>query len=397
MFENVFGSVNIFVFIGIAFLLIFILGHFIEVIRVPWIFSALVLGALLAIHNPFSALTNSNEFNLLANLGQYFLLFVIGFEINLKELKKHTGFILKATTFIIGAETVLGALLFHFLFHVSWLTSVLLALAFATVGEAVLTPILDEFKLINTRLGQLIIGIGTLDDVVEVAALMIAIAIMGSTAAAHISGYIVVAALLLLAVLGFGLSKMKEAGRRFGFANVEYLFLFTIFILFLFTGIGDIADSATLGALVAGISMGTFIPSKRKELIKNEVKAVCYGLFAPLFLFKVGTTLDVQYLIHNPVFILIIGIATTLITIIATIIISRKELTIREAVMAGLGVSVRFSTSTIIFFVLYQNKLITSDIYSILIATSVVVTFVIPIAFATLVSRWHKPALNVED
>ena len=46
--------------------------------------------------------------------------------------------------------------------------AILVALSFATVGEAVLIPILDEFRLTKTKLGQTIPGVGILDDVIEV-------------------------------------------------------------------------------------------------------------------------------------------------------------------------------------------------------------------------------------
>ncbi len=64
-------------------------------------------------------------------------------------------------------------MLVHFVFGCAWLISILVGLSFATVGEAILIPILDEFKLIKTKLGQIILGIGIFDDIIEVLLIVI--------------------------------------------------------------------------------------------------------------------------------------------------------------------------------------------------------------------------------
>ena len=155
-------------FLAGAFLLTFLIGRLLEKIRIPWIFSSLLIGLGLAAYNPFKEITSSSSFTFLAELGMFFLLFIIGFELDLKKMFNSSGFILKTTFTIILSETIFGTLLVHYIFNVSWLISVLVASSFATVGEAVLLPILDEFRLVKTRLGQTIIGVGVLDDIIEV-------------------------------------------------------------------------------------------------------------------------------------------------------------------------------------------------------------------------------------
>jgi Ca2+-transporting ATPase len=159
---------SIFLLLGGIFLFTFLVGILLEKFRIPWIFAALILGLILAFQNPFEVLTSSETFKFLAWLGMYFLLFLIGFELDLKKIKTLGKFIIKSTFFIIFFEAFFGSLLVHSVFGYSWFISILVALSFATVGEAVLIPILDEFKLTKTKLGQSILGIGTLDDIIEV-------------------------------------------------------------------------------------------------------------------------------------------------------------------------------------------------------------------------------------
>ena len=144
--------INIFLFLAGVFAATLLLGKVIEKAKVPWIFAALLIGTFLAAYNPFRDITSSETFTFLATLGMYFLLFMIGFEINLKEIRKRTGFIVKATFFIILFEALFGTLLIHYVFNYSWLISLIVSMSFATVGEAVLIPILDKFKIINTNI-----------------------------------------------------------------------------------------------------------------------------------------------------------------------------------------------------------------------------------------------------
>jgi Kef-type K+ transport system membrane component KefB len=281
---------SMFLFLAVAFLFTIIVGKLLERIRVPWIFAALLFGAFLAVGNPFSDVTSSESFNFLAQLGMYFMLFMIGFEINLKEMKKKGRFLFKATFFLIFLEAFFGTLVVHFIFGYGWFISFLVALSFATVGEAILIPILDEFKIVNTRLGQSIIGIGLLDDIIEVFALIMVVALVGTSSYSNLNVGITIISLFVLFILSVGLSKLKEESDKFNFLNVETLFIFSIFILFLFIGVGQYAEAAPLAAFLAGIGLRTFITKKRLRFIESEIKTACYGLFAPIFFLWAGST-----------------------------------------------------------------------------------------------------------
>jgi Kef-type K+ transport system membrane component KefB len=87
-------DLNIFLFLGVIFLLTYIIGMLIEKIHIPWIFSALIIGFVLAIYNPFSSITSLPIFDFFGQLGMYFLLFIIGFEVDLKEMKKMVNLLL---------------------------------------------------------------------------------------------------------------------------------------------------------------------------------------------------------------------------------------------------------------------------------------------------------------
>jgi len=388
-------DLNIFLFLSVIFLLTYIIGMLIEKIHIPWIFAALILGFVLAIYNPFSLITFSSTFDFFSQLGMYFLLFIIGFEVDLKEMKKMGKLIIKSTILTIFLATIFGALIIYFFFSVDLLISIIVSLSFATVGEEILIPILDEFNLTNKSLGQSIIGVGSLDDIIEIISLIFVILLVGSNSPqGDFNIWVIIIALFILFLLMIGLIKFKKERKRFKHTGVEALFVFVIFVLFLFIGVGIFAEAAPLAALFAGIGLRTFLPKERLKAIESEVKTICYGFFAPIFFLMVGVSMDLKSLVTFPLLIIIILIV--LVSIVAKILASymtgRKKLGKKDSILLGIGLSVKFSTSIVIISIFFENNLITSDLYSVIIASSMIFAFIIPILFATLLTKWKTSA-----
>ncbi|MFX1501463.1 MAG: cation:proton antiporter [Promethearchaeota archaeon] len=388
---------NIFLFLSITFLLTFLIGKVIEKIHIPWIFSSLLLGFFLAIYNPFTLITNSSTFIFLAQLGMYLLLFVIGFEIDLKEMKKQGKFIIKSTAITISLATLFGSILVCFLFGINFFISLIVGLSFATVGEAILIPILDEFELTNEPLGQTIIGVGTLDDIIEIFSILLVILLLGATTQDYFDVVLILISLTILFFLTIGFIKIGKKGSKFKHTGIEPLFIFIIFVLFLFIGIGLYAEAAPLAALFAGIGLKTFIPKERIKLVESEIKTICYGLFAPLFFLWVGASMDMNYLLMFPVFLVLVVVVSMGAKLAGSYIAGKNELGRKDSLLFGVGISVKFSTGIVIMTILLNNSLISSGLYSIIIASSIIFTFFIPILFAKLLSKRKSLELPVSD
>ncbi|MCK4891927.1 MAG: cation:proton antiporter [Candidatus Pacebacteria bacterium] len=377
---------NLFLFISAAFLFTFIFGRILEKIRVPWIFAALIFGLLLAIYNPFNSITDSQTFTFMAELGMYFLLFIVGFEVSLHELKQKERFILKSTFVIIFFEAIFGSLIIHYIFDCSWLVSFLVSLSFASVGEVILIPLLDEFKILKTKLGRAIVDIGVTGNIIEISMLIIVSILISSHNPERI--YVTLASLTILFLLTIGFVHFKREGEQFRFMNVDTMFIFSIFILFLFLSIGTYADAAPLAALLAGISLKTFMHQKRLDLVEKEVKAISYGFFAPLFFLWVGMSVSIDALITYPLVILLIVVVTKSVKIIASYFLGKKELGKKESILLGIGLSVRFSTSIIITKILFQEGLIGVELYSVIVSSSIIFNFIVPFLFSSLLVKW---------
>jgi len=385
--------INLILFLAGVFLVTFLVGRLLEKIRIPWIFSALLIGLGLAAYNPFKEITSSESFVFLAQLGMYFLLFIIGFEINLGEIRKKKKFIIKTTLAIVFAEAFFGTFFVHYLFNVSWFISLLVATSFATVGEAVLLPILDEFKLTKTRLGQTILGIGVLDDVIEVATVIVLTVLLGTTVGhAHTTVGMTIIVLLTLFGLAYLFTHLKNKAGKIHFKGIPSFFLFVMFFIFTFIGIGLIAEAAALGALLAGMALKNFIPNKRWGIIDSEIRVMAYGFFAPLFFLWVGLDTDIFYLLKYPLLVVAVILLSNTTKIVTSYIMGKKELGPHKSIILGIGLTVKFSTSIVIIKLLFENELIPLTLYSVLVGSTILFKFVVPFLMSYLITHWKISA-----
>ncbi len=380
---------NIFLFIAGALAFTVAFGRLIQKIQIPWVFSALFLGLVLSLYNPFSEITHSDSFSFLADLGMYFLLFMIGLELDVKEMLKQGKFIAKLSFGMVLAETFFGALFVHFVFSVPWEIAILTASSFATVGEAILIPILDEFKIIRSRFGQTILGVGTLDDIVELLTLVFAAVVLGGTMGhSHMSMSMNFVLFGILFLGPFLLQIFQARVHRLHFQNVPALFLFGLLILFAFVGIGSFVESEALGAILAGIALKNLLSEEKLEQFESIIRVSAYGFLVPIFFLSVGSNVDVHYLASAPFLILLVLFITSVTKILVSLLFAHKRLGAKKSVVLGIGLSAKFSTSIVILTMLYTREIIPPTLYSVLIGAMIVSQFVIPVSFSVLLKKW---------
>ena len=155
---------------ALLFALTYLLAGLLERVRIPGILAALFVA--MAVHyTPIGIRFLSPQFHVplsfLADLGVLFLLFFIGLQIDLKEMRDQSGDIIWLTVLNTTVPFLMGMAVMLALGY-GWLMAFIIGLTRMPTAEAVIVPILDEFKLIRTRVGEMIIGAGVLDDVIEV-------------------------------------------------------------------------------------------------------------------------------------------------------------------------------------------------------------------------------------
>lgn len=373
-------------------------------LRMPWMFSSLFLGLILSALGLFRSTIESDLFGLLETLGMYLLLFIIGYSIDFKKMASLKNHVILGTVAIIAFEGFLGSLLLYFVFPAdinnSFLIALITAFSFATVGEAVLLPILNEFKIIKTTFGQLTLGIGTLDDIVEVLMLAVVAVLPGFLPIALTQSFpdplMVLVDLGLIAILTFALAKF---GSRIGRAleqnhTPSFVFsLLTLLVFFSFVALGNFAAEsvASVGAIFGGIVLRELLPKER--LLQNEqaIEFLGYIVLSPFFFLSVGASVSVTSVLVAPFMVGLILLVANGSKYLASVTLFRRLLGFKYASLMGIGLGIRFSTSLIVQFILLKSGLITLDLYSALIAAAIFATPVIIIAYSWALSKGKPP------
>jgi len=144
-----------------------------------------------------------------------------------------------------------------------------------------------------------------------------------------------------------------------------------------------------LGALLAGISLRTFLPRERSKLIEESIKAISYGIFAPFFFLDIGLQMNLSYILYSPLLVLLVVLVSKGSKLVASCIAGMKTLGLKQSILLGIGLSVRFSMSLIIIKMLLNSGLIDVGLYSVIIASSIIFKFIVPLLFANLLVKWN--------
>ncbi|MGF1553619.1 MAG: cation:proton antiporter [Paracoccaceae bacterium] len=370
------------------------LGLALERLRVPWIFAALLIGLALAGANPFAETTDGPAFTFLATLGLHLFLVLIGLMVDVDELWKSRGFLIRVATVVTLIEAVAGSIFLHYVFGTSWPIAFVVALSFATVGEAFLLPILEELRILRTRLGQTILGVGVIDNVFEVLAVVgvsLALAFAGGGSETSALDVVVAfAGIALILVAGFAARVQRVVGRLLASSRMGDALAVAVVlgVAFLAIWIGERAGAAALGALAAGLAAQRLIPEGLRERAIERVKAMVYALFGPILFAWVGLEVDLAMLATAPLTILALMLLVKAGKIGGSWISARWELGDRRAVFMGVALAVKFSTSIVLVKLLHERGLIGRDVYSVLIAAKIGFKFVVPFLLAWLATRW---------
>ncbi len=363
----------------VLFVFSVVFGRVLERFRVPWVFSALILGFLLTPFLPVSPTVET-----LGYMGMLFLLYLVGLELDI-DLMLHQGRkITVATGVIILSEALAGSLVVHYFFGMPWKVSVLVALSFATVGEAVLVPILEDFDLLKKPLGTYLVGVGVLDDVLEVVSIVgVSLLLSYSSEPGNFTSLVLPFAYLSLPfAITFLFLRYKPI--RFRSPDLEIVLPVSLALFFGLAYLGSLAHADALGALLAGIVTANMV-EKRESL--EPVKSMIHGLFAPVFFFWVGLTSDISIALGNLPLVAAVTLVASVSKILPSYLVARKELG-REALLLGVGLCVRFSTSMAILKILDHAGIISDLLFSVLVGSTALFTLTVPVIFAFLLKRW---------
>lgn len=308
-----------------------------------------------------------------SNFGVVLLLFIVGLELNFSYLKK-----IGKTSLAIGLfQFILNfALIFvfaNYLFGLSLIGSIFLALAACFSSTIVILKLLNDKRDEESVYGRYTIGVMLIQDLISVIILFcLSIFYPGESAGFTSDSVVKILAIILLIIAGYKYILPKILDKIA--SSSEFLFIFTVTWCF---GLASLMFwsglSLELGAVVAGLTLGS---SKYQPEIVSRIKPL-RDFFIVLFFIILGSMADFS----NPRAVILPALLLSLFIIIVKplvlyIIFRLKKFTRRNCFLAALTSVPLSEFGFIILLAAVSSKTLSGAELSIFTITTIITIFV---------------------
>jgi Kef-type K+ transport system membrane component KefB len=360
--------------------------------------AGIILGLPLIKKYLFSS-ENLTMLSFFSDIGIVLLFFFVGLEINFKDFKKN----FKESVWISILNTLIPfflGLLFCRLIGMDYIAGIIVGICLAVSAQSVSIDFLEEFKMLKTRIGKLIIMVGAIDDIIELIFISIIFALIHiSVGKGNLYSLFLGAALFIAFILAFKGFIIPLIMKLFCKDNNKAsLFTGALIITLLMATLSEyLGFGAVIGALLAGVLVRQFLLTgkNRKPWEEHEIAdiihIISFGFLIPIFFVFVGLNTDLSSAFSN----LSLSLAFTLIAIFGTIagtvigvLLSRG--TFYEGFLLGIGVNPKGDVELVMATLALQKGLITVDIFSALIVMVLLTTIISPILFRYVLKSYSR-------
>jgi Kef-type K+ transport system membrane component KefB len=326
---------------------------------------------------------NTSEFELLAQLGILFLLFISGLETRISSLRKvgrSSSFVAVGGAFLPFIFGLFSGLYFNFSLQES--IAIGLILIATSVGVTVRT--LMDLHALNSDMGITILGSAVIDDIFGIILLAL---VLGIESPIWIGLKIIIYSLIFLYLGLKFIDKILDLGEKIHLPKAFLSISLSIFLVYSF--FADKAGIAgIIGAFVAGLLIGQTV---RSRSITNDVKTIGYGFFIPLFFVWIGSTIDVSAFSSIGLF----AVVVIFISIIGKIVgcgLGAKfaGMSNRESLQVGVGMIPRMEMALIIVTSVISRGILIGQVANQILAITLLLTIVTTLITPFLIKTVYK-------
>jgi len=282
---------------GVSASVIFLLHK----LRIPSIVGFLTAGVLLGPHG-FGLIQNIHEVELLAEIGIILLLFTVGLEISLKNLKRIRSAVLGGG-FSQVFLTFLATTAIAYPFLQKWNASLFAGFLIALSSTAIVMKMLFDRGEIDSPHGRLAIGILIFQDLCVVPLMLLVPILSGATGSPYeLLGTLLKSAAIIFVVIFGARWLVPHLLHQIVHTRSRELFVITIILLCLGTALFTswLGLSLALGAFLAGliISESEYAYQAISDILPFK------DSFNGLFFISIGMLMDLRYLSEHVLLIL---------------------------------------------------------------------------------------------
>ncbi len=335
-----------------------------------------------------------------AEFGIVFLMFTIGLEVSLSKMNKMKRLIFVNGFLQVGLNSVVLFLFAYYLFHLDFVSALIVSLAFALSSTAIVLTYLKNSKEIHTPYGQRAMGILIFQDL-AVIPILILLGVLSNESSQPLSEILFDTAVSAVLVLGllFVFGKQLFTWLLHFSASAQTDELFMSSVLFIVVAASYFAHAMgftySLGAFVAGMIIAETKYYHKVEADIAPFKDILLGTFFIL----IGMQIDLGVFAQNYLLVLSLFIGVLLVKTVVTFLALRVTDSTDTAFKTAVSLSQVGEFALVIFSIASASKLIDDDLAGIamlvVILSMVVTPFLIPYT-QKFVSLFVKDAHYIE-
>ncbi|MFC1648484.1 cation:proton antiporter [Nanoarchaeota archaeon] len=359
---------SIFLILAVALIAATVIGYFFRALRQPLILAYIITGFLLG-PQAFGLITDLEPVRVLSELGIAFLLFTVGLNMSMRNLKE-LGFVAMVTGITqVTVMTFLGFIISYYS-GFSFISSLFIGIAIAFSSTIIIVKLLDEKNELNSMHGRISVGFLLVQDFIAIAALVL-VAGMGTTGSFWL-GLRDTSFNAIIFVVGVIIFTKYIIGPIFDLAarNQELLFLSSISYCFLLAITSSaLGLSLEIGAFLAGVSLASL---PYNLTIESKIKPL-RDFFIVMFFLTLGAemafSLSGKILLPLIVLSLLVLIGTPVIMMVLMGLLGYRK---RTSFLVGTTVAQISEFSLVLVALGYTLDLIPQDVVSLVTGIGVI-------------------------
>lgn len=335
----------------------------------------------------------------IAHLGAIILLFVIGFEFNIRDI-----FNLKYGIIAVFGVIIpwIGGYATSLLFGFDMQSAFFVGTALTATSIAITANVLREINQLQSDAAKAIIGAAVIDDVLSLMALAITEDMVSGTFTPEgilivflkAIGFMVIFGLLGVSVISRALIKLDHSSIAEKYP--EFIFITAMMIAFFYAMVADLVGlSGIVGAFLAGVSMESVGLRHSRDF--KEGAEYLQIIFASIFFVSLGVLVDIHALtFEGVIFMLVLSIIAILTKVIGCALPSKLlGMDTRDSLIVGFGMSPRGEVAMIVALIGLTAGTIGQEIYAGIVFMSLLTTISTPIIYRNWFYRKSLPAYQV--
>lgn len=360
---------------------------------IPVVVAEVLMGIIIG-HSFLNLVEKDAMLNILSTLGFIFLMFLSGLEIDFKTFRKDprtkakeeqgenktpSHFQMAITVF---ALIMIISIVFAYMFKWFGLIDdvLLMVIIISTISLGVVVPTLKEMNVMRTTIGQFILLVAVLADLITMTLLTAYGALNSQSNVPLWLTLILVVAAIIFYILGVKLKKVTFLRKLMdGTTQIGIRAVFALILLLVALAEGVGAENI-LGAFLAGVIVSLLGPD---EDMVEKLDSFGYGFFIPIFFIMVGVDLNIPSLIKEPSVLIIIPvlIVAFLASKIFPVMYIRRWFDQRTTIASAFLLTSTLSLVIAAAKIAEQLGTISADISGILILSAVITCVFVPIVF----------------